>query len=105
MWANTTTCASMDRRQPMASAEGRSGSRRRKQGNRMNDPLGTSSLIASPLAGLGERFWLELPTLKGGANNLCASGATKSEPDPSIDSFHAIALALEPGDFIPLSSA
>ena len=58
----------------------------------MNDPLGTSSLIASPLPGLGERFGLEFPTLKRGASNLCASGATKSEPDPSIDTFHAIAL-------------
>ena len=70
---------------------------------RMNHHLGTSSRIASPLAGLGEGFWLDLPTQKRGASDLRASGATKSEPvpskgtksepDPSIDSFHAIALA------------
>jgi len=41
----------------------------------MNDHVGTTYRIASPLPGLGEGFWLELPTLKRGASNLCASGA------------------------------
>jgi len=72
----------------------------------MNNDLGTFSLIASPLPGLGERFWLDFPTLKRGAGNLRASGATKaepdrtfdtkSEPDPAIGSFHAIALSTYP---------